>query len=193
MTKRLIIIQTATKLFYMHGILKITVERICNEACVSKRTFYKYFKNKNALAKVIIKDFTIMENDVFLKHKNREVSFQSKILGILQDKIKLIRPINEIFFKDILNSSDELNTFSIALIKEGERSFFEFISEEQKIGRVKDVVSASVITYLLTVKLREMVYDEELIKRIPSLSKRLKCIVEILINGMGNILNKEER
>ena len=189
MSKRLIIIQTGKKLFYKHGILKVTVEKICSEACVSKRTFYKYFENKNAIAKIKISDFMVKENALFLKHKNKDVIFKLKILGVLQDKIKLIKPINEVFFMDILNGSKELSKFTATLIAEGERSFFKFISEEQEACRIKNEISASVVNYMLTTKLRDMINDKQLIKMIPSLPKRLECIVEILINGMGNTLS----
>lgn len=40
----------------------------------------------------------VKENALFLKHKNKDVIFKLKILGVLQDKIKLIKPINEVFF-----------------------------------------------------------------------------------------------
>ena len=90
---------------------------------------------------------------------------------------------------DILNGSKELSKFTATLIAEGERSFFKFISEEQEACRIKNEISASVVNYMLTTKLRDMINDKQLIKMIPSLPKMLECIVEILINGMGNTLS----
>ncbi len=47
------ILVTARKLFWRHGIRRVTVEEICREAGVSKMTFYKYFPNKVELAKIV--------------------------------------------------------------------------------------------------------------------------------------------
>ncbi len=44
---------TARKLFWKHGLKRVTVEEICREAGVSKMTFYKYFPNKFELARTV--------------------------------------------------------------------------------------------------------------------------------------------
>ena len=44
---------TAKKLFWKHGLKRVTVEEICREAGVSKMTFYKFFPNKVVLAKAV--------------------------------------------------------------------------------------------------------------------------------------------
>ena len=43
------LVETGKKLFLKHGVKRISIEEICRESEVSKVTFYKYFKNKQAL------------------------------------------------------------------------------------------------------------------------------------------------
>ena len=48
------ITDTARKLFWKHGIRRVTVEEICEKAGVSKMTFYRMFDNKIELAKTVL-------------------------------------------------------------------------------------------------------------------------------------------
>ncbi|MBN1927463.1 MAG: helix-turn-helix transcriptional regulator, partial [Prolixibacteraceae bacterium] len=47
------ILQSAKKLFWKYGIRKVSIDEICREAGVSRMTFYRLFKNKIELAKVV--------------------------------------------------------------------------------------------------------------------------------------------
>jgi AcrR family transcriptional regulator len=51
--KRDQLLQTGEALFVKYGMRRVTVEEICRQAGVSKPTFYKYFENKEALARRI--------------------------------------------------------------------------------------------------------------------------------------------
>ena len=44
----------ASRLFYDRGIRKITVEELCVGLGISKRTFYKYFANRDALVETLM-------------------------------------------------------------------------------------------------------------------------------------------
>ena len=46
------ILDAAKSLFWKHGIRRVTIEEICEVAGVSKMTYYKYFSNKTAIAKL---------------------------------------------------------------------------------------------------------------------------------------------
>lgn len=47
------ILQVSETLFSLHGWHRVSISEICDEAKVSRVTFYRYFKNKNALLKTI--------------------------------------------------------------------------------------------------------------------------------------------
>jgi AcrR family transcriptional regulator len=51
--KRQHLIKTGESLFIKYGMSRVTVEEICRQANVSKPTFYKYFENKEELARQI--------------------------------------------------------------------------------------------------------------------------------------------
>ena len=65
--KREQLLTTASDLFWKYGMKRVPIEEICKEANVSKMTFYKYFKNKNDLAKTIIDK---MHEDAIQKYRS---------------------------------------------------------------------------------------------------------------------------
>lgn len=171
-------------LFFKHGYSAVRVEQICLKANVCKRTFYKYYANKTSLVISILADFCKKENDIFLKYKDSNLTFKNKILSILEDKIKLLDSAEAKFFVEILEQDGEIKNFATKKITDGDRDFFKFVSDEQNKGNVRNDISASLISYILTKKLREMVFDPEIEKMVPNLSERLDSIVKILLTGL---------
>ena len=43
------VLEVAHKLFHESGFDGTTIEQICNDALISKRTFFRYFKDKESL------------------------------------------------------------------------------------------------------------------------------------------------
>lgn len=54
MDKRRDIINTAESLFYLNGFHAVSTDRLCQEAKVSTRTFYKYFPSREALTAAVM-------------------------------------------------------------------------------------------------------------------------------------------
>jgi AcrR family transcriptional regulator len=51
------ILKTATKLFFKFGLRSVSIEDICNELRISKKTFYTCFSQKEALIEDILVDY----------------------------------------------------------------------------------------------------------------------------------------
>jgi AcrR family transcriptional regulator len=185
-SKKISIKKTGQMLFFKHGHSAVRVEQICQKANVCKRTFYKYYANKTSLVISILADFCKKENDIFLKYKDSNLTFKNKILSILEDKIKLLDSAEAKFFIEILEQDGEIKDFASKKIAEGDREFFKFVSDEQNKGNVRKDISARLISYMLTNKLREIVFDPEIGKMVPNLSERLDSIVKILLTGLIN-------
>ena len=50
------IVEAARNLFYRYGFKKVSMDEIANEAGVTKRTIYMYFKSKEDLLKYFIQE-----------------------------------------------------------------------------------------------------------------------------------------
>ena len=67
------IIQAASRLFHKSGVRSISIDEVCTELRISKKTFYQHFENKEKLVDAVIGEtlglhFEKFEKD--LKHKN---------------------------------------------------------------------------------------------------------------------------
>ena len=73
------IMETATRLFWKHGLRRVTIEEICQEAKVSKMTFYKYFPSKTELAKEIMQKMFDENMKVFDELMLSDIPFEEKM------------------------------------------------------------------------------------------------------------------
>jgi AcrR family transcriptional regulator len=68
-----IIVQTATRLFEQYGIRSVSIDNICNELRISKKTFYIHFPQKEDLIDAVLtyqKKINFEKFDKLLKNKN---------------------------------------------------------------------------------------------------------------------------
>lgn len=75
MDKRKLIIRASQILFAQFGLRKVTTDDIAREAHISKATIYKYFKNKNEIFDVVVKE----EIDQLLSEIRNSVDQQTEI------------------------------------------------------------------------------------------------------------------
>lgn len=80
MDKKALIIQASQVLFAQFGLKKVTTDDIAREAHISKATIYKYFKNKNEIFDVVIKE----EIDQLLAAIRTSVDQQAEIRSKLK-------------------------------------------------------------------------------------------------------------
>jgi len=97
--KQQILIQTATELFSAHGFRRITIDEICKTANVSKMTFYKYFKNKIAIAKVVIDCIYSQGKEHYYGMLKEDSPFSTKIENILLISRSQTQTIGDSFLK----------------------------------------------------------------------------------------------
>jgi AcrR family transcriptional regulator len=135
--KRDQLIQTGEALFVKHGMRRVTVEGICREAGVSKPTFYKYFKNKAALAEQIVKLWIGEILQQIDRIEVAEVPFPEKLKQILALKQALsVRPGPE-FMADLIPLNIDL---SFAL-----QRVMRFLVEGQQQGEIRADVHPEVL------------------------------------------------
>ena len=98
------ILDSARNFFYKYGFKRVSIEEICREAGVSRKTFYVYFPNKNELAIEILKQIFDSANSEFISIMESEEDFASKMSRYIQFKAELTKSISMEFANDIFNS-----------------------------------------------------------------------------------------
>jgi AcrR family transcriptional regulator len=107
--KRDQLIQTGETLFVKHGMRRVTVEEICRQAGVSKPTFYRYFENKEALARRIFELWIDDGLEQIDGLEEAKTPFPEKLQGILSLKQAFVARPGPEFLEDLLHLEFDLS------------------------------------------------------------------------------------
>ena len=157
------LVDTAYDLFWKFGFTRVSIEEICQEAGVSKMTFYKHFKNKTELIRFILHEMSEYSLKQYEKVMSEDIPFVEKVRKSVQLKLKQTENISEAFFNDFQKVNDpELN----AVVQEQRRSNIKVVTDwyikAQKDGDVRQDIKPEFIIYFLN-HMMEMVKDANLV------------------------------
>lgn len=144
------LLETSQKLFFNHGVHRITIEEICKKANVSKVTFYKYFSNKEELVRYIRDELINQGFSKYDEINEMDISFPAKVDLITQWRIDFLSNIKSEFIEDILSVEDT--------IEEMKSRYLKNIEVAQIKGEIRKDLSPELI-WLVTEKLNELVKD----------------------------------
>ena len=188
--KRSQIIITAKNLFWKFGMKRVSVEEICREAGVSKMTFYKYFKNKNDLAIILI---TIMQEEAFKKYNtfmNQDIPFKDKVKHSIHFKMEQTDQLSSEFFNDLHKNEDKEITLRFQKIfQKGIQIILNDYLEAQKRGDIRNDIKPEFILYFLS-HMGDMAKDEKLSKLYDTPQEMIMELTRFFFYG---ILPREEK
>jgi len=158
------IITTAKDLFWKFGIKRVTIEEICQEANVSKMTFYKHFKNKMELIKYLINHIIDKAMMQYREIMNSDIPFTEKVIKTLDLKMEQTMDMSNEFFNDYVRHAD---SEMIDLLQQKRNEMMDSILndyiEAQKMGDIRKDIKPEFILYFLNQSV-EMIKDKQLEK-----------------------------
>ena len=162
--KRKQLIHTAKDLFFKYGIKRVTVEEICQEANVSKMTFYKNFKNKNELVKNMVIQMTDDAMDQYRKILDSDMPFEEKVRATIQMKMDGSAQMSQEFFSDYLpHAEPEFLEFIKKRMHESYALVIKDYAKAQKKGEIRQDLKLEFIIWYLD-KMLTLMADEQLEK-----------------------------
>src|SRR5664279_1608231 len=111
------IANAAKSLFWKHGIRRVTIEEICQNAGVSKMTCYKYFSNKTAIAKYLIEDMFESGVTAYKEIYNSNNPYEEKVKKMVDLKMSNAHEMSQELLDDIYKYQDEELSETIENIK----------------------------------------------------------------------------
>jgi AcrR family transcriptional regulator len=157
------IVSAARSLFWKHGIRRVTIEEICQDAGVSKMTCYKYFSNKTAIAKYLIEDMFESGIKAYKEIYHSDISYEEKVKRMLDLKMSNSHEMSQELLDDIYKNQDEELSETIETIKKRMiEIYLDDIREAQKIKEIRDDVKPEFMLYFLN-NLTEMLTDQRLV------------------------------
>ncbi len=177
------ILENAEDLFQRFGIRRISVEEICSTAKVSKMTFYKYFKNKNALVRFLWGRWFEENNMKIAEVRAMEISFTDKLALFLKLKEEGTQKISYQFALDYLNGVPELEEFFREQYTKSINQFMDFIREAQQKGDVRPDMK---IEFFLAVieAMKGLMQNKELVNMYPQYQDFIMEVNNFLFYGL---------
>ena len=161
-------IEVSKKLFWKHGIKRITVEEICKEATLSKMTFYRYFKNKEDIAKQVMQ---YVFNQSKLKYMNimeNNDDFRTKVNKLVILKHNDVQGISAEFINEIYqNKTSNLYKTLEDSKKEMQNIVLSDFKKAQENGDIRQDLNLNFIVFMLN-DINEKLLDKKLNKMYPN-------------------------
>jgi AcrR family transcriptional regulator len=157
------IVTAAKLLFWKHGIRRVTVEEICQEAGVSKMTCYKYFSNKTAIAQYVIEEIFESGMKKYKEIFTSDIPYEEKVRKLIELKMENTHEISQELIEDIYKYEVEDLANTIESIKNRMlKEYLEDFSCAQKDGEIRSDIKPEFILYFLN-HLTEMMVDDKLV------------------------------
>ncbi|MBI9034394.1 MAG: TetR/AcrR family transcriptional regulator [Bacteroidales bacterium] len=178
------IFEVGKSLFWKHGTSRVSVEEICREAGVSKKTYYKYFSNKNELIRFILKHVT---DEAILKYRSimdSDMSFEEKVREQINQKLEGTKELSKEFLEDIYKKGDpEI----LAFIGETSQKTMKMVTDDyieaQKQGDIRKDVSPKFMLYFMN-QMMEMIKDERLVGMYESVNELIEEVINFFFYGV---------
>ncbi len=177
------IIKTAKRLFYRHGMRRVSVEEICREAGASKGTFYKYFPNKVELVKTILVSMSEAAHRRTAAIEALDVPFEDKVRRLIDERLESTRKTSEAFIEDFYHADEELAAFIDELVADNQRRFLDIVTHAQERGDMRPEVKPEFVLALLA-KLNELAGNDALRAHYSDYVALTREIVDFFFNGL---------
>ncbi|TNH03725.1 TetR/AcrR family transcriptional regulator [Testudinibacter sp. TR-2022] len=163
MSKSAVIQQTALQLFSQQGWKRVSVDEICQQAKVSRVTFYKHFKNKKALLKQLLFEQKEEVRLRFLDFLKQEISLETIISQIFKMQEEALnglysQPMQADFQ---YHSDEEIRSFFTTMEQEKYRFMSHFFQQLQTKRIIQQDFPIALIS-VFTRKIDELRTDPQL-------------------------------
>jgi AcrR family transcriptional regulator len=177
------LVQTARKLFARYGIRRVNIEEICTEAHVSKMTFYKYFKNKDAIAIRVIDDMA----DESMRHINDILasgsSIEDRIERLILYRVNSAQETSVELSNDLSDIDSAPGRHLVKRRQEWDHTVRKFYVDAINKGELRSDIDIDFLMYMIQ-RIREMVLDPELQKIQPDYSQLVRELMNIFYYGI---------
>ncbi len=189
--KTLHILEKVRRLYYRYGIKSVTMDDVAKHLCISKKTLYKYFTDKEDLVR----------NIVLLDHSNRNKFFQeikNKDLNAIEELFEVYRMINTMFRDYNASMEYDIHKYYPGLyskVKEIRRkkmydTMYNNMNKGKKEGLYRKELNSKIITRLHVFRVENM-FDNDIFTMEELAS--VKVFNEVFVYHMQGIMSANGR
>lgn len=184
LTKKEQIEVKAKELFWKHGFKKVTIDEICKKANVSRKTFYTFYENKNALVLFILNETIENMKSENMKVFESDISFGEKMKIMLDKKLKFSETISLEFIADLYSpEASEVHDYFQKFMKESTDISRDFFRLAQEKGEMNPNLNLDFVMWIIQ-KLGELCSTPELINMFPDAETMTRQLAEYALYGI---------
>ena len=183
-TKKQQIENTATDLFLKHGFKKVSIDEICKKANVSRKTFYTFYENKNALVLFILNETIESIKSANYQLFESDIPFAEKLQQMLIRKLKMSENFSMEFISDFYNpDAGEIFDSFQKFVDETIVSTREFLRKAQEKEEMNPNLNLDYVMWIMQ-KVMELCSSPELISMFPTAESMTRQISESMFYGI---------
>jgi AcrR family transcriptional regulator len=188
-TSAVSLLAAAKKLFWQHGIKRVSVEDICAGAGLSKMTFYRNFENKDAIAYELMRELTEAGQASFVEIMERPESLPVRLQKVIKMKLEYSRGISDEFLHDLLRSEDpKFLKLLEAQHKQSREQLSHYIFESIGRAEIDQTVNVAFILFMVD-DISLKMEDEAVIAIFPDPVDRIEHLTRLLFFGISGRQN----
>ena len=177
------ILRAGRLLFLRHGIRKVRVEEVCEDAQVSKRTFYKYFRNKDDLAIAVLDELFEASRTRLEAVLDLDCTIEEKVRQIMAVKSDMASETSATFYRETLDDSTEPGRYVLQEQQKWDQRVRRFYIAAQAQGQIRNDIDIDVLMALL-VRSRELVKDPDLLRLVPDFAHLVETVMTLFFYGI---------
>jgi AcrR family transcriptional regulator len=177
------IVATGRTLFLRFGIRKVRVEEICADARVSKRTFYKYFRDKDDLAIAVL-------GELFEEARARlepviaaDGAIEEKVKHVIAIKAQMASETSAAFYREVVDGGTAPGRFVVQEQRKWDERVRRFYADAQARGQIRSDIDIDVLMAFIA-RIRDLLKDPELVRLVPDLSLLVETLMKLFFYGI---------
>jgi AcrR family transcriptional regulator len=190
--KQKAILSVGRVLFLRNGITKVRVEEICADAGVSKRTFYKYFHDKDALAVAVLSELFKEGRALLEGILDLDCSIEEKARRVIAAKTELASQTSAVFYRESIDEATQAGRFALEEQRKWDERVRRFYRETQARGQIRRDIDVDLLMAVL-VRLRDIVAQPELLRLVPDWSRLVETVMMMVFYGIVPRPTEKER
>jgi AcrR family transcriptional regulator len=181
-----LIISTASSLFVQFGIRSVSIDNVCNELRMSKKTFYTYFAQKEELVEAVVVYQRKQRNDRFEKLFKNKNAIDSLILSIKELR-KVMDQESAVMCNDLEKYYPRVNEKYEQISREEIRAGFEsFLNQGIAEGYFREDLDIEMIALFHSVQLKYMINQMAQFPQKYSRKRIYDFFIDLMIHLIAN-------
>lgn len=184
MTKKQKIEQVAKELFLKYGFKKVTVDEICRKAHVSRKTYYTFYENKNALVLYIVDEISRQSLQDFSALIDGPGSFAEKMSKAMELKFEFSKSMSMEFIADIFDpAATEIMEYWKNVMQESMLLLMNFLKDGQLKGEMNPDLNLNFVLWFYS-KMSDMLKAPEALSMFSNVEEFVKQVTQVLVFGI---------